>query len=116
MNSVEDGVIEKKQQPSAGVLPLVPRPTPCPRGRPRLRTMRSIRLSLVVYFLGLLTVALGVASVLVYRTAQRSLAEKEEAARKLIELRYKEREDQKRKQLDDRLLAQAQSLARRVRI
>ena len=35
--------------------------------------MRSIRLSLMVYFLGLLTVALGVALLLVYQTAQRHL-------------------------------------------
>ena len=76
--------------------------------------MRSIRLSLMVYFLGLLTVALGVALFLVYRTAQRSLKEKEVAARKLIEAKYRERSDEEKKRLDDALLTQAQMLARFV--
>ena len=36
--------------------------------------MRSIRLSLLVYFLGLVATALGVASLLIYGVAQRTLA------------------------------------------
>jgi heavy metal sensor kinase len=78
--------------------------------------MRSIRLSLVVYFLGLLVVALGVASVLVYRSAQRILKDKERAARELIRNQYEQRERQEHKRLDDRLLAQAQLLAQLVKI
>ena len=47
--------------------------------------MRSIRLSLTVYFLGLLAVALAVASVLVYQTAGQTLREKQEATGQLIQ-------------------------------
>ena len=49
----------------------------------------SIRLSLVLYFLGLLMVALGVASLLVYRSAQSTLEEKERATAQLIEAKFK---------------------------
>ncbi len=76
--------------------------------------MRSIRLSLLAYFLGLLAVALGVASVLVYQSAQRSLREKEEVARKLIQAKYEEKAREKRARQDERLLTRAQGLARRV--
>jgi two-component system, OmpR family, heavy metal sensor histidine kinase CusS len=78
--------------------------------------MRSIRLSLMVYFLGLLTVALGVALFLVYRTAQRSLKEKEDAARKLIEANYEKRSREEKERLDEALLNQAQTLARYVQV
>src|SRR4051794_40930285 len=78
--------------------------------------MRSIRLSLVVYFLALLCAALGVASLLVYRSAQRTLRDKEEAQRKLIQAQYEKRVQDERNRLDEQLLTQAQSLARRVRI
>jgi heavy metal sensor kinase len=78
--------------------------------------MRSIRLSLVLSFLGLLGVALGGASLLVYRSAQRTLAEKRQASRKLIQARYEKDEQQTRHRLDDALLAQAQGLAQRVQI
>ena len=37
--------------------------------------MRSIRLSLMIYFLALLGVALGAVSLLAYRTAQQTLTE-----------------------------------------
>ena len=40
--------------------------------------MRSIRLSLMVYFLGLLAVALAAASVFVYQTAQQTLLSRTE--------------------------------------
>jgi len=77
--------------------------------------MRSIRFSLLVYFLGLVATALTVASLLVYRIAQRTLSDKEEAASKLIEAGYKERCEGARKRLDERLLGTAKSLAGRVR-
>jgi heavy metal sensor kinase len=77
--------------------------------------MRSIRLSLMVYFLGLLAVALGVASFLVYRTAQSTLEAKEKAARTLVEAQFEERSREADNRLDRRLLAQAQSLAGRTR-
>ena len=77
--------------------------------------MRSIRLSLVVCFLGLLCVALTVASVLLHETAKRTFAAKERAAEALVEARYEERAREARQRLDDRLLAQAKSLAGRAR-
>jgi heavy metal sensor kinase len=77
--------------------------------------VRSIRLSLVVCFLGLLCVALTVASVLLHETAKRTFAAKERAAEALVEARYEERAREARQRRDDRLLAQAKSLAGRVR-
>jgi heavy metal sensor kinase len=71
--------------------------------------MRSIRVSLLVYFLGLLVVALGVASVLVYRSAQQTLADKEEATAEFINAKYEER-------LDAALLDQAQALIGRLQL
>ena len=76
--------------------------------------MRSIRLSLVVYFLVLLAGALGAASWLAYRTSEETLSEKKEATRKLIEAQYEENCRQERARLDDQLLTQAQSLARQT--
>jgi signal transduction histidine kinase len=76
--------------------------------------MKSIRLSLLVYFLGLLAAALGVASLLAYRTSQRTLAEKKRATEQLIEAQYKERCDEARRRLDEKLLQQARTLARLV--
>jgi signal transduction histidine kinase len=77
--------------------------------------MRSIRLSLMVYFLGLLCVALTVASLLLHNTAQRTLRAKEQATEALIEARYEERAREARQRFDERLLAQAKSLAGRTR-
>src|SRR5262245_30948642 len=78
--------------------------------------MRSIRLSLMVYFLGLLTVALGVASLLVYRSAQQILRDKEKATADLIQAKYDESCRKERKRLDDALLDQASVLAGRLKI
>jgi heavy metal sensor kinase len=78
--------------------------------------MKSIRLSLLVYFLGLLAAALGVASVLAYRTAQRTLVEKKKAAEQLVEAQYKERCDEAKRRLDDKLVQQAHTLARLVEL
>jgi signal transduction histidine kinase len=78
--------------------------------------MKSIRVSLLVYFLGLLAAALGVASVLAYRTAQRTLAEKKEATEKLIHAQYKERCEEEKRRLDDKLVQQAHTLARLVEV
>jgi heavy metal sensor kinase len=78
--------------------------------------MRSIRLSLVVYFLGLLVVALGVASLLAYRSARRALADKEEAMRENIQRKYDDRCREERDRLDKDLLEQAKALAGRVQV
>jgi heavy metal sensor kinase len=76
--------------------------------------VRSIRLSLVVYFLVLLAGALGAASWLSYATSAETLSQKQEAARKLIETQYDENCRKERVRLDDQLLAEAQSLARQT--
>ncbi|MFO0843487.1 MAG: HAMP domain-containing sensor histidine kinase [Gemmataceae bacterium] len=78
--------------------------------------MRSIRLSLLVYFLLLVTASLGGASLLIYRSAQNTLREKEEATAKLIHSNYEKRWEKESARLNDSLLARAQSLARRVRM
>src|SRR6516162_1615334 len=78
--------------------------------------MRSIRLSLLVYFLGLLGLALGTVSLLVYRTAERTLAEKKIATKELIERQFKDMCNQERTRLDDALLADAKALARHAQI
>jgi two-component system, OmpR family, heavy metal sensor histidine kinase CusS len=74
--------------------------------------MRSIGLSLMVYFLGLLAVALGVASVIGYETSKQTLESKKDATAQLIEAQYAERCRAEERRLDDDLLAQAQTLAR----
>ena len=74
--------------------------------------MRSIRLSLTVYFLGLLAVALAAASVFVYQTAQQTLLSEQKARRQLIETQYTERGKEEESRLDADLLAEAQTLAR----
>ena len=47
--------------------------------------MRSIRLSLIVYFLVLLTAALGAVSWFSYRTTSQSLRERQHDSQKMIE-------------------------------
>jgi signal transduction histidine kinase len=78
--------------------------------------MRSLRLSLLLYFLGLLTVALGVASALAYQTARRTVLDKKKAAGELIEAQYQERCREERRRLDEKLLLQADALARLVEL
>ncbi len=78
--------------------------------------MRSIRLSLVVYFLGLLAVALGVASVLIYRSAQQALRDREVATAKLIQTRYQESRRKERDRLDKMLPDKAADVARNVHL
>ena len=48
--------------------------------------MRSIRLSLIVYFLVLLAVALGTASAFVYETTRSTLTGRKEALRTLLKV------------------------------
>jgi heavy metal sensor kinase len=76
--------------------------------------MRSIRLSLVVYFLALLACAVGAAAWLAYQTCDETLQQKKEAARKLIDAQHDENCRQERSRLDDQLLNEAQSLARQT--
>jgi heavy metal sensor kinase len=78
--------------------------------------VKSIRLSLMVYFLGLLAVALGMASLLVYRIAEQTLEAKKCATEDLIRTQFQKRQEQERDNFDKALLAQAQSLARLVQV
>ncbi len=74
--------------------------------------MKSIRLSLIVYFLLLLAAAVGTASVLAFSTAANSLRAKQAINRDLLESRTDDRIREVGKQLDDELLSQALYIAR----
>lgn len=78
--------------------------------------MRSIRLSLIAYFLGLLVVALGVASWLVHNSARATLRDKQDAAEELIKARFHKQVADEEKQLDDRLLKEAFALVKQARL
>lgn len=78
--------------------------------------MRSIRLSLVVYFLGLLAVALAVTGVVVYGTMQAALRARQAAMANLLEAKFQNGKRAEYARLDDALLAQARGLARRTQV
>jgi heavy metal sensor kinase len=78
--------------------------------------MRSIRLSLMLYFSGLLAVALTAASLLVYHNAELTLQAKQQAMAQLIDKQYSERCEKEKAHLDADLLAEAQLLARLVQV
>jgi heavy metal sensor kinase len=84
--------------------------------------MRSIRLSLTVYFLALLAVAFGAASLLAYRTtksslearqraAEEQLRAKQTAAAELLRAKHEQDKSDKKATLDAALLSQARTLA-----
>ena len=74
--------------------------------------MRSIRLSLLVYFLLLLSVALGVIGWLSYEATRRTLRDKEETARALLRELYENRIRAVGDEYDHGILERAQTLAR----
>src|SRR6266571_246931 len=74
--------------------------------------MRSIRLSLLVYFLGLLGLALGTVSLLVYRTTQQRLEEHKKNAEGLLKAQYDDRSAKEKARLDAELNNDAHILAR----
>jgi signal transduction histidine kinase len=76
--------------------------------------MRSIRASLMVYFLGLLSLALVTASLLAYQTSYLTLQDKKTATEALIEKQYTESCKRERDRLDRRLADQAEAIARLV--
>jgi heavy metal sensor kinase len=78
--------------------------------------MRSIRLSLLVYFLGLLGLALGTVSLLVYDTTQATLADKKAATDKLIRKQYDDLCAQEQRRLDAALLSDARKLVGQAHI
>ncbi|MCI0461583.1 MAG: ATP-binding protein [Gemmataceae bacterium] len=71
--------------------------------------MRSIRLSLVVYFLVLLAVALGAVSILVHRTAERNLRDRQKEMGDLLRAKHQAH-------LDETLLQEARNIAALVQI
>lgn len=80
------------------------------------KNMGSIRLSLILYFLVLLLGTLGLVSVLVYQSAERSLQEKKVSMREAMQARYEERCREERAKLDEALLADARNLASLVKL
>ncbi len=76
--------------------------------------MRSIRASLMVYFLGLLALALVTASLLAYQTSYLTLQDKKAATEALIEKQYTDSCKRDRDRLDRRLADQAEAVARLV--
>jgi signal transduction histidine kinase len=76
--------------------------------------MISIRLSLTLCFLLLLTVALVTDSLFVFQTAEETLEGKQRSAAELIETQYEASCENERRRLDDLLLLQARTLARLV--
>jgi heavy metal sensor kinase len=78
--------------------------------------MKSIRLSLMLYFLGLLGLGLGAVSLLVYHTTQQTLMEKKSAMGQLLESHFQESSTEERDRLDQSLLTQATAIARIVDI
>src|SRR5581483_3727916 len=76
--------------------------------------MKSIRFSLVVYFLVLLGGALGAVSALLYRTARATLLEKNEVRRDLLEQRYRDQCKEVQDKLDTELVYHANALANLV--
>src|SRR5262249_27875472 len=73
--------------------------------------MRSIRLSLLVYFLALLGLALGAVSVLVYQTTYQTLLAKKQTTEQLLRAQYEERRQEENAKLDNALSAQVWNLA-----
>lgn len=73
--------------------------------------MKSIRLSLMVYFLALLGVALGAVSVLAYRTTRETLMAKRDATHQRLEAEFRESCDKEQKRLEYALLSQARTMA-----
>jgi two-component system, OmpR family, heavy metal sensor histidine kinase CusS len=78
--------------------------------------MKSIRLSLMVYFLALLAVALLAASLLVYRNAEEYRDAEKKAMEQLIQTQYQDRCRDAQERLNNDLLSQAQLLARLVQV
>ena len=77
--------------------------------------MKSIRRSLIVYVLVLLTVALGAVSWFAYGTTARSLRERQSDSEKLINGQFESKERAVRADLDDRIREQARTMARTAR-
>src|SRR5262249_23065899 len=80
------------------------------------RLVKSIRLSLMIYFLALLGLALGAVSVLAYRTAQETLTARKKDATELIQARFDKSCQDEHDKLDAALLEQAERFAGIVQV
>lgn len=76
--------------------------------------MKSIRLSLLLYFVALVAVVMGAVAYLVYQTAERTLQAKKATTQQLIHKQYEDLCAEEKARLDAALLAQARTLARLV--
>jgi heavy metal sensor kinase len=76
--------------------------------------MRSIRLSLLVYSLVLLTLVLGAVSYYSYQVTQQTLQAKEDSARGLLQAEYENKRRELGDQFDDDILRVAHQLAQLV--
>jgi heavy metal sensor kinase len=73
--------------------------------------MKSIRLTLIVFFLVLLVLALGAVSAVVYQTTHQSLMAKEATARERLQERFDRSSAEVKKKFDDALLHRAEQVA-----
>ncbi len=73
--------------------------------------MRSIRLSLMVYFLALLGVVLSAVSILVYRSTKQTLLDKQATTAQLIDTQFLDSCRKERERLEYALLSQARTMA-----
>ncbi len=73
--------------------------------------MRSIRRSLILYFLVLLALALGAVGLFVNRVKRQTLEVRHQAAVELLDRQYEERAREEKAKLDQKLLNQANHLA-----
>jgi len=77
--------------------------------------MRSIRLSLILYFLILFALAMGGVSWFVYQTTAQTLLGKQASTNALIQAQYRDQCKELKEGLDLRLKEQARTLAKRAR-
>jgi heavy metal sensor kinase len=77
--------------------------------------MKSIRLSLIVYFLVLIALALGGVSMLVYQTVSITLKDKQAKTQELLDTQFQAQCHQARLTLDKKIHLQAQRLASKAR-
>jgi hypothetical protein len=77
--------------------------------------MRSIRLSLILYFLILLAAALGAVSWFVSGSSAQMVRKSEDSKRELLKKQYEDRVKEAKAAFDNRLLTQAETLAKFAR-
>lgn len=78
--------------------------------------MKSIRHTLVVYFCGLLIIAMGAVSLLAYRNTESILEVKSSTRAQLLKAQYEDLCEREKSKLDDSLLLQARVLAGQAKL